>query len=109
MEPESVWLIQSRALAPTYDDKITVDQRSAVRHRRRSGTDRRWRHQLPPKPSPVEASGFAAGPSVVLLAAPAVVEGHKAWTSFTYDPRREATSSAFIAEGGEVRKDASSA
>jgi len=51
-----------------------------------------------------EAASFVSGPSVVLLAAPAALEGDGKWTTFTYDPRREAKgASAFVAEGTPVR------
>mmetsp|Transcript_40279 Transcript_40279/g.112911 ORF Transcript_40279/g.112911 Transcript_40279/m.112911 type:complete len:949 (+) Transcript_40279:100-2946(+) len=53
-----------------------------------------------------EASSFADGPSVVLLASPAAVKGDSKWTPFTYDPRREAAgASAFVAGADRVRKE----
>jgi hypothetical protein len=53
-----------------------------------------------------EASSFADGPSVVLLASPATVQGDSKWTPFTYDPRREAAGAGnFVAAGDRVRKE----
>jgi len=54
-----------------------------------------------------EARSYEDGPAFVMLAAPAVIANDKAWTSFTFDPRREAAGAqAFIAESGDnVRKE----
>mmetsp|Transcript_28863 Transcript_28863/g.72893 ORF Transcript_28863/g.72893 Transcript_28863/m.72893 type:complete len:956 (+) Transcript_28863:574-3441(+) len=53
-----------------------------------------------------EASGYAAGTSVLLFATSEVVRGDSQWTAFSYDPRREAAGgSAFAADGAQVRKE----
>mmetsp|Transcript_92353 Transcript_92353/g.270333 ORF Transcript_92353/g.270333 Transcript_92353/m.270333 type:complete len:950 (+) Transcript_92353:70-2919(+) len=52
------------------------------------------------------AAAYAEGPAVLLLADPQAVQADDQWTTFSYDPRREAAGqSAFAATGPRIRRE----